>query len=107
MNLRHPAALALLSILALVALIVSGAMWFIAMMNGVLVLVPWWLSHFRDLPWNPIGILATFNSIVVVLLMLPWATLCAWGCWIVEGAWLDLLDPNGRVTTDAPRLNGK
>jgi len=107
MNPRHPAALALLSILAFVALIVSGAIWFIVTMNGVFVLVPWWLSHFRELPWNPVGILATFNSIVVVFLMLPWAALCAWGCWIVEGAWLDLLDRNGRIATDDLRHNQK
>jgi hypothetical protein len=107
MNPRRAVALALLSMLALAALIVSGAMWFIVTMNGVFLLVPWWLSHFREIPWNPVAILATFNSIVVILLMLPWAALCAWSYWIVEGAWLDLLDPNGRIATDAPRLNQK
>ena len=96
MNPRHAAAVALLSIFAFVGLIVSGALWFIAGIDGALFLAPWWLAHFRGKPWNPVGILATFNSVTIVLFMLPWAALCAWGCWIVEGAWLDLLDPNGR-----------
>jgi hypothetical protein len=39
--------------------------------------------------------------------MVPWAALCAWGCWAVEGAWLDLLDPNGRIATDDPRFKEK
>jgi hypothetical protein len=72
--------------------------------DGALFLAPWWLSHFRGMPWNPVGILEAFNSVIIVLSMLPWAALCAGGCWIVEGAWLDLLDPNGRIATDGSRF---
>jgi hypothetical protein len=101
---RHAAVLALSSIFALVTLMLAGALWFIATINGIYELIPWWLSHFRGLPWNPSGILAAFDCVVIVLVMLPWAALCAWGYWIIEGAWLDLLDPSGRVATDDLRF---
>jgi hypothetical protein len=104
MNPRHATTLALFSIFAFAALMLSGALWFIAMVNGIYMLVPWWLSHFRGLPWNPSGILAAFDCIIIVLVMLPWAALCGWSCWIIEGAWLDLLDPNGRIASDGTRL---
>jgi hypothetical protein len=95
MKLRHIAVLALFSILAFVALTICGALWFIATVNGLFLFLPWWLSHLRGLPWNPVGILATFNSMLMVVSMVPWAILCVWTVWKVEGAWLDLIDPNG------------
>ena len=84
-----------------------GALWFIATINGIYMLFPWWLSHFRVLPWNPMVILAAFDCEVLVLLMLPWAALCAWSWWNIEGAWLDLLDPNGRISIPDPRFKEK
>ena len=104
---RHAAALALVSAAAFASLIIVGAIWAVLVLNAVLLLVPRWLANFRNFPWNPSGILGAFNAVVFVLLMVPWAALCAWGCWAVEGAWLDLLDPNGRIATDDPRLKEK
>jgi hypothetical protein len=95
MKLRRAAALALFSIFAFVALIICGALWFIATVNGLFWFLPWWLSQFRGLAWNPVDILATFNSVLVVLSLVPWALLCIWTVWKLEGEWLDLLDPNG------------
>jgi len=92
-KLRHAAALALLSTFAYLALCVFGALWFIAMLNGLLLFAPWWLSQVGALPWNPVEILATFNALLGLLLMVPWAVLCVWTVWKLEGAWLDLLDP--------------
>ena len=96
MNKRHAAALALISTAAFAGLIIAGATWAVLVLNAVLLLVPRWLANFRDFPWNPSGILGAFNAVVFVFLMLPWAALCTWVLWILEGVWLDVLDPEGR-----------
>jgi len=88
--------LSLVSLIALSTLMVTGALWAIAVLNGVVFLAPAWLRHFHSMTWNPVSSLATFNSVAFVFLMMPWAAFSVWVCWVLEGRWLDFLDPNGR-----------
>jgi hypothetical protein len=96
MNARHAAALALGSLACLFGLALRGALWMIAMLNGFALIYRWWRSQFINLPWDPIIVLRSFDTITLVLMMTPWALLISYVYWKPEGAWLDLLDPNSR-----------
>ena len=78
------------SLLAYLTLIASGAYWCIAAMSGVVRLLPFLPRDY------PIGDLYDpQNLVLLILLMAPWAALCSWVYWKIEGAWLDYLDPEG------------
>lgn len=90
-------ALGVISILAFAALAIAGAIWFATAVCGFIPQVAALAGEaIRALPSNSSRSFETLDMIVLILLMTPWAALCAWVYWALEGAWLDLLDPRGR-----------
>jgi hypothetical protein len=96
LNARHAAALALGTLSCVFGLAFAGALWLIGLLNVFALIYPWWRSRFINLPWDPIIILRSFDTIALVLSMVPWALLVAYVYWKLEGVWLDALDPDGK-----------
>ncbi|HUA33915.1 MAG TPA: hypothetical protein VMA09_09950 [Candidatus Binataceae bacterium] len=90
-------ALAAISLLALIALAGVGAVWFAAMLYGLIPLGTRLLKAALNLPSNPVRSFATLDMLTLIVMMSPWAAIAARVYWSVEGAWLDLLDPRGRA----------
>jgi hypothetical protein len=61
---------------ALAALAILGALWFLVVAQGWILLERSLAPRFLLLPWDPVRSLATFNVVTIVLAMSPWAVLC-------------------------------
>ncbi len=80
--------LALRTCATLTMVAILGALWFLTVWQGWILLERHVARRFLSLPSDPVRTLATFNVVSILLAMSPWAALTVWvtGCWKANGS---------------------